>query len=101
MVSEFAPLQPPVAYLPCTLDAEGEPADIRLVQLQDGRVALLGYTALDRFVACCGEGHPWALYPTSELAVLRDRKPFDVAWLDLPLPPAMRVPAPPTGEGGS
>ena len=86
-------LQPPVAYLPCRLDDNGDLADVMMVELQDGRIALLGYTALDRFVAACGDAHPWVLWQTSELDRLRDLKPFDVAYLDVPLPAAMRVDA--------
>ena len=46
-----ATLQPPVAYLPCRLDDNGELAEVMMVELADGRTALMGYTALDRFVA--------------------------------------------------
>ncbi|MEP7740139.1 SAV_915 family protein [Nocardioides sp. 31GB23] len=88
-----APLQPPVAYLPCRLDDEGNLAEVMMVELADGRVALMGYTALDRFARACGEGHPWVLWQTSALESLRELKHYDVAYLDVPLPVALRVPA--------
>ena len=89
-----AVLQPPVAYLPCRLDDEGELAEVMMVELADGRIALMGYTALDRFVAACGDAHPWVLWQTAELHLLRDLKPYDVAYLDVPLPRELRIDAP-------
>lgn len=83
---------PPVVYLPVQLDDEGSVTDIRLVALDDGRKALLGYTALDRFVHCCGAEQPWMLFDTSELDELRSTVGFDVNYLDLPLPGHLRVP---------
>jgi len=90
-VTGKAALQPPVAYLPCRLDADGNLDEVLMVELEDGRVALMGYTALDRFLAACGDGHPWVLWRTEELESLRELKPFDVAYLDVPLPERLRV----------
>lgn len=59
MTREPAAIQPPVAYLPCKLDDEGDVDEILMVQMADGTVALMGYTALDRFMVCCGDAHPW------------------------------------------
>lgn len=84
---------PPVVYLPVELNDAGEVTEIRMVRLQDGRVALLGYTALDRFQRCCGEGHPWMLFETSRLEELRSTKHFDVNYLDVPVPEHLRIPA--------
>lgn len=100
MSEEKVELQPPVVYLPCRLDAEGELEDIRMVRLADGRVALLGYTALDRFIACCGDAHPWALHLTADLERLRAEKPYDAAYLDVPLPPELRLTSDPEGARG-
>jgi hypothetical protein len=86
-----AALQPPVAYLPCSLDEAGNLAEVLMVELADGRVALLGYTALDRFLAACGDEHPWVLWKTDELEALRELKPFDAAYLDVPLPAHLRL----------
>lgn len=86
-----AALQPPVTYLPCRLDAAGELQEVMMAELEDGRIALMGYTALDRFVAACGSGHPWVLWKTEELERLRELKHFDVAYLDIPMPTALRI----------
>lgn len=86
-----AALQPPVAYLPCRLDSEGQVAEVMMAQLNDGRVALMGYTALDRFIAACGRGHPWVLWKTEEIESLRALKHFDVAYLDIPMPADLRI----------
>ena len=71
---------PPVVYLPVDLNEGGEVENVRMVQLEDGRVALLGYTALDRFVRCCGEH-------------------FDVNYLDVPLPQHLRASGAAPGVG--
>ncbi len=83
-------MQPPVAYLPCRLDEDGALDEVLLVELADGRIALLGYTALDRFVAACGDAHPWVLWRTERLPDLHALRPYDVAYLDVALPAVMR-----------
>jgi hypothetical protein len=88
-------LNPPVVYLPCRLDEAGELAEVLLVELGDGRTALLGYTALDRFVDACGQGHPWVLWRAEELGRLRELQPYDVSYLDVQLPAHLRVDADP------
>lgn len=92
---ESAPTQPgipgpPVVYLPVRTDEHGEVVDFLMIKLDDGRVALLGYTALDRFIDCCGEQQPWVLFETSKLGNLHAAKPFDLKLLDVPLPEALR-----------
>ncbi|GAB2874483.1 SAV_915 family protein [Nocardioides pacificus] len=82
---------PPVVYLPVTMDESGEVADFRMIKLADGRVALLGYTALDRFIDCCGDEQPWLLFETRKLGELHAVKPFDVKLLDVPIPEEMRA----------
>ena len=94
-----AEIQPPVAYLPCRLDADGGLAEVMMARLADGRVALMGYTALDRFFAGCGGAHPWVLWKTEELEALRRVKHFDVAYLDVPMPPALRIEDEPASGG--
>lgn len=83
----------PIVYLPVHLDSEGTPADVRMIRLPDGRVALLGYTALDRLIACCGDHQPWLVFEVSRLEALRETKPFDLKYLDLELPDHLRVQA--------
>jgi hypothetical protein len=89
--------QPPVAYLPCRLDDGGNVAEVMMAELETGQVALMGYTALDRFFACCGSGHPWVLWKTEELESLRELKHFDVAYLDIAMPVQLRIEDPATG----
>lgn len=79
-------MSPPVVYLPCALDEAGEVAEIRMVRLRDGRVALMAYSALDRLLRACGEAQPWVLYDTARLEDLRAVKHYDAAYLDVGLP---------------
>lgn len=81
---------PPVVYLPVDVDGTGETTDVRMIRLGDGRVALLAYTALDRFIACWGEQQPWALVKTSELEAIQETKPYDVKLLDVLVPEPIR-----------
>lgn len=81
---------PPVVYLPVQLDDDGQVSDVRMIKLADGRVALLAYTALDRFIDCCGEEQPWVLFETRRLQQLHDAKPFDLKLLDVPWPDELR-----------
>jgi hypothetical protein len=78
---------PPVLYVPCEEGSTADDARLTLRATQDGRRALLAYTALDRLVRCCGEAQPWALVPAAEL----DAATFDVVYLDLPVPEDLRV----------
>lgn len=84
-------VSPPVVYLPCSLDDDGELSEIRMVRLKDGRVALMAYSALDRFARCCGDRHPWVLFETDRLEELRATKHFEAAYLDVVLPTGLRV----------
>ena len=88
---------PPMVYLPVDLTESGEVENVRMVGLEDGRVALLGYTALDRFVRCCGEEQPWMLFDTQKLEELKEIKHYDVSYLDVPLPAHLRA----TAEGAA
>lgn len=88
---------PPVVYLPVDTDHQGEVRDIKMIRLADGRVALLGYTALDRFIDCWGEAQPWLLFETSKLADLHAAKEFDIKLLDVAVPEEFRTAV--AGEG--
>lgn len=83
---------PPVMYLPASPGggADGEPAEIEMRRLLDGRVALLAYTALDRLADCCGSEQPWVLYKTDQLDELNKVSPYDVIVIDQPLPDELR-----------
>lgn len=80
------PTIPPVLYLPARPGADENGAEIEMRQLEDGRVALLAYTALDRMARCCGPHQPWVLYQTDQLDTLRVMNPFDIVVFDQPLP---------------
>lgn len=81
---------PPVLYLPVHLDEEGQVSEVRLIELADGRVALLAYTALDRLVDGCGDAQPWALVDSSKVLPAGDGQPYDVRFLDVSLPDELR-----------
>lgn len=80
---------PPVVYLP-TVSAGGAMHEVEMRTTNDGRVALLAYTALDRLADCCGAGQSWILAHTSQLGDLGRSQPFDVIYLDMALPPELR-----------
>ncbi len=81
---------PPVLYLPCRPTIPGEPPQVELRNLEDGRLALLAYTALDRLAHCCGDHQPWTLVETIGLSALREQAAYDVVLLDQELPTEVR-----------
>lgn len=83
---------PPVFYVPCTTDASGG-LRVTLRETNDGRVALLVYTALDRLLAGAGDV-PWALLSLADLQRVKSESPFDVIYQDLRIPEEHRVAAP-------
>lgn len=85
---------PPVVYLPVDTDEQGQVSDFKMIKLADGRVALLGYTALDRFIDAWGENQPWLLFDSHRLSEIHDVKPFDLKLLDVAVPEEFR-PGPP------
>ena len=82
---------PPVFYVPCTTDSSGGQR-VTLRRTNDGRVALLVYTALDRLLAGAGDV-PWALLTLVDLQRVKDESPFDVIYQDLRIPEEHRVSA--------
>lgn len=81
---------PPVVYLPVDVDADGQVSDIKMIRLGDGRVALLAYTALDRFIDAWGEHQSWLLFDTRKVEEIQQAKPFDVKLLDVVVPESFR-----------
>lgn len=81
---------PPVVYLPVATDANGNVSDVKMIKLADGRVALLGYTALDRFIDAWGENQPWLLFDAHRLSEIHEVKPFDLKLLDVKVPAEFR-----------
>ena len=86
---------PPVIYLPVETDEQGQVSDFKMIKLGDGRVALLGYTALDRFIDAWGEYQPWLLFDSHRLSEIHDAKPFDLKLLDVAVPEEFRPGPPP------
>ena len=80
------PPVPPVLYLPVRPGSPAGAPEIEMRVLEDGRTALLAYTALDRLGRCCGPHQSWVLYRTEELAALDATSPYDVVLLDQLLP---------------
>jgi hypothetical protein len=84
---QLPPDYPPVLYIPClehVTDAGTAQAEYR--STQDGRTALLVYSALDRLHHARGNDQPWFLLPTKDLQMLYDVRPFDVVYLDALVP---------------
>jgi len=78
---------PPVVYVPC-VEQVSDPADVRIEYkiMQDGRKALLVYSALDRLHAGAGAAQPWFVALTANLQALYDVEPFDLLLLDVLVP---------------
>jgi hypothetical protein len=79
-----------VLYLPTTGRGDGRVSEVEMRRTNDGRTALLAYTALDRLHSCCGDQQPWALFPTDRLHELEQSQPYDVIYLDLAMPEGLR-----------
>ena len=81
---------PPVVYLPVETDGSGQLEDVTMIRLGDGRVVLLAYTALDRFIDAWGEHQPWLLFETRKIEEIRAVKHFDLKMLDVVVPESFR-----------
>lgn len=88
---------PPVVYVPCDTPAgsapgpNGEvPLEVRMRQTRDGRIALLAYSALDRFHAMVGRDTAWALLTHDGLDQLYAKQPFDLLLMDIEVPEGAR-----------
>ncbi|MCY7395218.1 MAG: hypothetical protein LH468_03530 [Nocardioides sp.] len=84
---------PPFLYIPCVEHVtDGAHARAQYRTTNDGRAAVLVYSALDRLHACCGDDQPWFGLPTHELQRLYDVRPFDVVYTDVYVPQERRAP---------
>lgn len=92
---------PPMLYLPTTGRGEGRFAEIEMRRMNDGRTALLAYTAMDRLLDLCGATQPWVLMETVRLGELEQTQPYDVIFLDMELPTEVRRPDPADDPGQS
>lgn len=86
---------PPMLYVPCESFVAGESVDVAFRRTLDGRIALLVYTALDRLLACCGDGQPWFLMETDRLDELDEHFAYDVIFVDMEIPEEERFEGPP------
>ncbi|GAB3549826.1 hypothetical protein J2S53_001200 [Actinopolyspora lacussalsi] len=83
---------PPMVYLPCeTHVARAEDAVVQLRELDDGRLVLPVYSALDRLHSCCGRRQPWLVMPATQLGKLGRIAHFDLVVLDMDIPEQQRV----------
>ena len=81
---------PPVIYLPVAQVSTPDGPTVEMRQLDDGRLALLAYTALDRLARCQGPAQPWILLPMENLNDINERQPYDVIYFDVPLDEQLR-----------
>jgi hypothetical protein len=82
---------PPIVYVPCDRVSPGdEELSVDLRPSNDGQVALLVYSALDRLVSCCGPHQPWVVMPTARLDKLGEHTHFDMILLDIAIPDELR-----------
>ena len=77
---------PPVVYAPTVVGEDGN-VRVRMHELQDGRVAIFVYSAIDRLEAQYGEGSPWVLLSPPQLERAHAAAPFDLLLLDRELYP--------------
>lgn len=88
---------PPVVYVPCRMPDGDEPGpggevplEVLMRRTRDGRLALLAYSALDRFHDLAGRGTRWALLTHDGLDEVYARQPFDLLLMDVAVPEEVR-----------
>jgi hypothetical protein len=89
-VSTREPVVPPMLYVPVEDPQLADEMAIEFRQLDDGRLALIAYTALDRLVTGCGPHQPWIVVPTAKLDEIGQHQPYDVILLDVRIPEALQ-----------
>lgn len=81
-----------MVYVPCTRHtADIWELEVRYQITDDGRRAVLVYSALDRLHTCCGEEQPWFLLPARGLQAMHELDPFDLVLMDLVVPEESRA----------
>lgn len=76
---------PPALYLPIRYTDDGQPRVARMA-MEDGKQALLAYTALDRLAKGCGPDQAWSIVFTSTLPQISEETPFDAVVFDVEFP---------------
>lgn len=89
-VTDPAHAFPPVVYVPCAPTQTDEDLTIDLRATQDGRLALLVYSAMDRLIVHCGPAQPWTIMATIDLEQVRLATGFELILLDLDIPDELR-----------
>ncbi len=86
------PELPPVVYVPTGPHSGPDTAEanVELRRTEDGRLALLAFSAVDRLVEGCGEHQPWMMLRTEHLKNLHEAQPYEVILLDGAIPAALR-----------
>jgi hypothetical protein len=84
------PPLPPMLYVPSAGPSADGSLLLDLRRIDDGRLALLVYTALDRLHTGCGQHQPWALVPTQTLDEIDAVQPYDLVLVDVSLPAELR-----------
>lgn len=80
-----------VAYVPSQRLRRGdEQATLELRNTEDGLVAMLAFTSLERLVEGCGEKQPWVAVPLERVDTLRQMAGADVTLWDVTVPPEVR-----------
>lgn len=91
ILSDAGTVVPPLVYVPTQrVRPDDTETTLELRTLQDGQLALMAYTSLDRLVDACGEFQPWALVPVQQVEQIRAVAGFDVVALDVAIPPELR-----------
>lgn len=91
ILTDAGTVVPPVVYVPTQrVRPDDTETTLELRKLDDGQLALMAYTSLDRLVDACGEFQPWALVPTPQVEQIRAMSGFDVVALDVALPLELR-----------
>lgn len=82
---------PAKVYVPCTGPGpDGSETTLELRHTEDGRLALLAYSSIDRLVDCCGHHQPWVALSALKLSAIAAARSFDVVLLDASLPAELR-----------
>jgi hypothetical protein len=74
---------PPVVYVPTTQHDDPAERQVEMRRVDDGRVALFVYSAMDRLHSMFREGTPWLLVDVAQLQRLHDLTPYDLLYLDV------------------
>lgn len=85
--------QQSVVYVPSQRLRRGDTeATLELRNTEDGRVAMLAFSSLERLVAGCGEAQPWVAVPADRVENLQELSGADVTLWDVAVPAEVRHP---------